>query len=528
MMKNGRRETKKWISWVGHRDEQKLQVPELRTGTATELAVPELELPQASPVPIPNIRELPSAIPVLIPNNSGTATCRTVRVDFALHTSQITADFALHPNLKSQIELLLNLQIGIDEGFYSTTRASIQTHHRPSHADPLAFAIRDSIQTHHHLLVQTFTAVSFLILQSSCPQAVPVPVSKTKEPAVPVQVPVPEKRGKYLPMLIPSGTDYNPLYSSPTSSPAVMGSIPRSDSDRPADTGDASIPVLETPVEPRANREEVEESPSENVAREEVLIVNNDDFIPDPPVNPRGGFEADKSSPLVQNLGSNGSVRLDGPSSGDKGPVFVGSSINSGPLFGVEDETHSEGDNDEIEDQGVLPNPTENEIEDILFLGSQIGFQMEGFQSEVAVAVAELGFKKRWTRELVKDFKRKILCIQESKTDQFNCWDAKALGGKLLNCWAHTPASGNSGGIVTLWDPKFFTVQATIEDRNFLLVTGLMKDGNVKLSVINVYAPQEDSNRRQFGGKLPTALRGTMKVFGWCVVTSTKSDVQKK
>ena len=66
------------IHWetVFNRDEQKLQVPELGTGTATELAVPELELPQASPVPILNIRELPSAIPVRIPNNSGTATCR--------------------------------------------------------------------------------------------------------------------------------------------------------------------------------------------------------------------------------------------------------------------------------------------------------------------------------------------------------------------------------------------------------------------------------------------------------------------
>ncbi|KAL4576145.1 hypothetical protein LXL04_012234 [Taraxacum kok-saghyz] len=64
------------------RDEQELQVPELRTGTATELAISELELPQASPVPIPNIRELPQAIPVPILINYGTATCRAIRVKF--------------------------------------------------------------------------------------------------------------------------------------------------------------------------------------------------------------------------------------------------------------------------------------------------------------------------------------------------------------------------------------------------------------------------------------------------------------
>ncbi|KAL4558528.1 hypothetical protein LXL04_036729 [Taraxacum kok-saghyz] len=46
-----------------HRDEQELRVHELGTRAATELAVPELELSQASPVPILNMRELPSAIP---------------------------------------------------------------------------------------------------------------------------------------------------------------------------------------------------------------------------------------------------------------------------------------------------------------------------------------------------------------------------------------------------------------------------------------------------------------------------------
>ncbi|KAL4578497.1 hypothetical protein LXL04_014620 [Taraxacum kok-saghyz] len=60
------------------RDEQKLQVPELGTGTATELAVLELELPQASPVSILIIRELPSAIPVPILIIYGTANCRDV------------------------------------------------------------------------------------------------------------------------------------------------------------------------------------------------------------------------------------------------------------------------------------------------------------------------------------------------------------------------------------------------------------------------------------------------------------------
>ncbi|KAL4583402.1 hypothetical protein LXL04_007973 [Taraxacum kok-saghyz] len=60
-------------------DEQKLRVPELGNGIATELVVPELELPQATLVPILNIWELPSAIPVPILIFYGTANCRVYK-----------------------------------------------------------------------------------------------------------------------------------------------------------------------------------------------------------------------------------------------------------------------------------------------------------------------------------------------------------------------------------------------------------------------------------------------------------------
>ncbi|KAL4557924.1 hypothetical protein LXL04_036118 [Taraxacum kok-saghyz] len=66
----------------------KLQVPELGTGTATELAVSELELPQASPVPILNIREQPSAIPVPILIIYETANCWAVPVPTVSNSSE--------------------------------------------------------------------------------------------------------------------------------------------------------------------------------------------------------------------------------------------------------------------------------------------------------------------------------------------------------------------------------------------------------------------------------------------------------
>ncbi|KAL4576531.1 hypothetical protein LXL04_012626 [Taraxacum kok-saghyz] len=153
---------------VTPRDEQELQVPELRTETAPELAVPELELPQASPVPIPNIRELPSAIPVPIPINSGTATCRTVRAfginkshihNFTLHKSKIKeassqrardADLQIGtgtPQFKIGIEL--NLQIGDEPPSTSSqtnhrASASSQTHHRASASSQIQVRSRRS------------------------------------------------------------------------------------------------------------------------------------------------------------------------------------------------------------------------------------------------------------------------------------------------------------------------------------------------------------------------------------------------
>ncbi|KAL4569419.1 hypothetical protein LXL04_025055 [Taraxacum kok-saghyz] len=202
------------------RDEQELQVPELITGTATELAIPELELPQASPVPIPNIRELPQAIPVPILINYGTATCRNkaVRVKFDLantflpqYAHSLLQNPNRHPIILNRHPFLLNRLPA-----FHILQSSSQIQPPPSQLavdtvstrrfSPHRLARRLAVETlsqGYELLVTSGSSSSeqFRAVPVPVPKirellyAVPVPVPKTREPAVPVPVPVPEKRG---------------------------------------------------------------------------------------------------------------------------------------------------------------------------------------------------------------------------------------------------------------------------------------------------------------------------------------------
>ncbi|PWA51973.1 RNA-directed DNA polymerase, eukaryota, Reverse transcriptase zinc-binding domain protein [Artemisia annua] len=49
---------------------------------------------------------------------------------------------------------------------------------------------------------------------------------------------------------------------------------------------------------------------------------------------------------------------------------------------------------------------------------------------------------------------------------------------------------GQSGGLLCLWDKGAFSHSSTIKNRNFLLVSGMLKGLNEVINVLNVYAPQ--------------------------------------
>ncbi|KAJ0907900.1 putative RNA-directed DNA polymerase [Helianthus annuus] len=78
-------------------------------------------------------------------------------------------------------------------------------------------------------------------------------------------------------------------------------------------------------------------------------------------------------------------------------------------------------------------------------------------------------------------------------------------------------ANGRSGGLLSLWNPGVFKKNMEIHDRNFLLIKGQIVGESFDLTIINIYAPNIPTERRQLWEKLLTlreAIQGMWVLIG--------------
>ncbi|XP_076938439.1 uncharacterized protein LOC143606611 [Bidens hawaiensis] len=71
-----------------------------------------------------------------------------------------------------------------------------------------------------------------------------------------------------------------------------------------------------------------------------------------------------------------------------------------------------------------------------------------------------------------------------------NFWGGQGFETDWVN------SNGRSGVIASLWDPKVFRKDSTILNDNFVATSGFLVDGNQRLNVVNVYAPQNNVDKR--------------------------------
>ncbi|KAK8676448.1 hypothetical protein V6N13_142022 [Hibiscus sabdariffa] len=57
---------------------------------------------------------------------------------------------------------------------------------------------------------------------------------------------------------------------------------------------------------------------------------------------------------------------------------------------------------------------------------------------------------------------------------------------------------GSVGGLISTWDPDFFSVFDKIINRRFIALVGTLQDGNHSFGFINVYGPSTDSEKKEF------------------------------
>lgn len=110
--------------------------------------------------------------------------------------------------------------------------------------------------------------------------------------------------------------------------------------------------------------------------------------------------------------------------------------------------------------------------------------------------------KEKWVREIRKDNGINFICIQETsledgskiRFDQF--WGKGGFDKEWVN------ACGRSGGLFSIWDTNCFVKQQVIKDRNFLLIYGMTVGDYTPLTIVNVYGPQNRSDKINLWNKL--------------------------
>ncbi|KAK1414821.1 hypothetical protein QVD17_30580 [Tagetes erecta] len=109
---------------------------------------------------------------------------------------------------------------------------------------------------------------------------------------------------------------------------------------------------------------------------------------------------------------------------------------------------------------------TENVVENDQ-LGKRLGFSYEGWDNQ------ELETQLEDANRIPLDL----------------CWGNEAFDSVTVN------ASGRSGGLACLWDPKVFTKTGWFHDRRFIWVIGHIKGVKEVVNAVNVYGPHDPSRK---------------------------------
>lgn len=122
-----------------------------------------------------------------------------------------------------------------------------------------------------------------------------------------------------------------------------------------------------------------------------------------------------------------------------------------------------------------------------------------------------------WINKIKNAHKIDFIGLQETRVADVNLID-------LAGCWgsAHYEVeavnpTGRSGGLICIWDPCIFTKISSTSSRYYIMITGHWKGLQGITSLVNVYAPQEITAKRDLCSELitlKTSSSGNWVFFG--------------
>ncbi|XP_071699062.1 uncharacterized protein [Rutidosis leptorrhynchoides] len=125
--------------------------------------------------------------------------------------------------------------------------------------------------------------------------------------------------------------------------------------------------------------------------------------------------------------------------------------------------------------------------------------------------------KQNWVRKLCNEHSISVLGLQETRMVNLDYFAVKAFWGNFHFKVASSSARGRSGGIVTLWDPRYFSSSRIISFDNALIVQGSFVNSPSTFYLVNVYAPQSLPLKKRLWSYLTSFMNsngGEYLIFG--------------
>ncbi|KAK9021622.1 hypothetical protein V6N11_011602 [Hibiscus sabdariffa] len=120
---------------------------------------------------------------------------------------------------------------------------------------------------------------------------------------------------------------------------------------------------------------------------------------------------------------------------------------------------------------------------------SVLSWNVRGFERKEKIKAA---------RDLLARVKPSVGFFQETKLDQVNGNFGRKLWGNLHRCVVSSPAIGSAGGLISTWDPEFFSISDRIINQRFIVLVETLTNGNHSFGFVNVYGPSIDSAKTEF------------------------------
>ncbi|PWA61623.1 RNA-directed DNA polymerase, eukaryota [Artemisia annua] len=177
---------------------------------------------------------------------------------------------------------------------------------------------------------------------------------------------------------------------------------------------------------------------------------------------------------------------------------IVNTNIKSGGE--VENETHDlepsvRSGEVETELGTMVDDVIEKEMENTIKIGAVLGVDLAEQEVLVRNSIEEEGGLEKgpWISNLKKDQGVDFLAVQETKLEDVSCFNGKSIWGNNSFGMEFVGSIGQSGGLMCMWDKGVFSLSSCAKNRNFLLVSGVLKGLNEVVNILNVFACESSS-----------------------------------